>query len=321
MSVDKQILEFSDVLTAHKRIRYKTLRTPVLYETPLDLTARAKIFLKCENSQRAGAFKFRGAWNAAMQLNPNEQSKGIIAYSSGNHAQAVALCGQLLQIKTTIVMPENAPHIKKVSTEKYGADIVLYNPERDRREKVAMELINEHGYTLLPPFDHPHIIAGQGTAALELFDSIGELDALLIPCGGGGLLAGSALAASARSPKCRVIGVEPVLADDAMRSFRSGQLQYAVNPPTIADGARTESLGEIPFNLIRSLVTDIVTVSEQAIIDAVRYAFLHLKQVVEPTGALAIAALLSGAVEERGRVGVVISGGNIDPEVMTMCLK
>jgi threonine dehydratase len=210
---------------------------------------------------------------------------------------------------------------KRSATENYGARIFSYNPEQARREEVAAKLIDQGGLILVPPFDHPQIVAGQGTAALELFDSVGALDILLVPCGGGGLLAGSALSAAMRSPDCQVIGVEPELAGDAARSFQSGKLHRVVNPPTIADGTRTESLGQIPFDLIRSLVTNIVTVPEQTIVDAVRYAFFNLKLVVEPSGALGIAALLSGAISATGRVGILISGGNIDAEVMTHCLN
>lgn len=321
MATSESILKFSDVLAAHERMRFQVLQTPILYGTPLDQDTGRKVFLKCENVQRGGAFKFRGAWNTVSQLTDAQRSSGIIAYSSGNHAQAVAICGELFQTKTTIVMPENAPAIKRSATEARGANIVLYDPKRERREDLAMQLIDANGYALVPPFDHPHIVAGQGTAALELFDSVGELDMLLVPCGGGGLLAGSALAASVRSPHCRVIGVEPELADDAMRSFHSGQIERIANPTTIADGARTEALGEIPFNIIRKLVTDIVTVSEQAITDAVKYAFFELKQVLEPTGALGIAAILSQQVPNSERVGIVISGGNVDPDIISMCLK
>jgi threonine dehydratase len=312
---------FKDVLTAQERIRGKSIKTPVLSKTALDTLVGSNVFLKCENLQRAGAFKFRGAWNAMVQLTPEEQSCGVISYSSGNHAQAVALCGRLLGIETTIVMPENAPHTKRTATEEYGAHVISYNPEQNRREEVAEKLIYQHGFALVPPFDHPHIVAGQGTAALELFDSVEHLDMLLVPCGGGGLLAGSALSASVCSPSCQVVGVEPDLADDAAQSFRSGRLHRVLNPPTIADGVRTECLGQIPFDLIQKLVTDIVTVPEKAIVDAVRYAFFHLKLVIEPSGALGIAALLSGAITTAGSVGVLISGGNIDSLVMADCLN
>jgi threonine dehydratase len=320
MNSDQQAPQFADVLAAQERIRGQALQTPVLLGTALDEVVKAKVFLKCENLQRVGAFKFRGAWNTMVQLTDDERSNGVIAYSSGNHAQAVALCGKLLGIKTTIVMPDNAPQTKQDATKRYGASIVSYNPEEARREEVTAKLIDQRGFTLVPPFDHPHIIAGQGTAALELFDTVGTLDTLLVPCGGGGLLAGSALSADIRSPLCQVIGVEPELADDAARSYRSGRLHRVVNPPTIADGARTESLGKIPFNLIKRLVADIVTVPEQAIIDAVRYAFFNLKLVVEPSGALGVAALLSGAVSATGRIGILVSGGNIDTQVITECL-
>jgi threonine dehydratase len=271
--------------------------------------------------QRVGAFKFRGAWNAMSQLTESARQKGVVTHSSGNHAQAIALCGKLLDIPTTIVMPNNAPRLKRNATAAHGATIIDYDPAHKRREEISANLAKTHGYTLVPPFDHPHVIAGQGTAALEMLEDQDDLDLLLVPCGGGGLLSGSALSARHLAPQCRVIGVEPMMADDAARSFRSGKIERVSNPNTIADGTRTESLGKITFALIRQNVDDIVTVPEDAIKEAVRLLFRLGKLVVEPSGALGLAALLSSAVPTHGRIGIMISGGNIDDQCMTELLR
>ncbi|MBO69166.1 MAG: pyridoxal-5'-phosphate-dependent protein [Acidiferrobacteraceae bacterium] len=313
--------QFLDVLSARDRITGSAIITPVLSDTALDISGGNKIFLKCENFQRAGAFKIRGAWNAMAKISDMEKSRGVITYSSGNHGQAIALCGKMLGISTTVVMPKNAPINKRLATTNFGANIHSYDPNSEKREDVTGELIAKYGFKLIPPFDHPDIIAGQGTCALELIDSVGHLDFLLIPCGGGGLLSGSAISSHELLPTCKVIGVEPELADDAARSFRSGIIETIHNPNTIADGTRTESLGEIPFTLIQSFVSDIVTVSEEAIVDAVRYAFNKLKLVVEPSGALGLAALLSGTLPLSGRIGIIISGGNIDPQMLNDCIN
>jgi threonine dehydratase len=281
----------------------------------------AKVYLKCENFQRVGAFKFRGAYNAMSQLSDNDIKRGVITHSSGNHAQAIALVGRLLGIQTTIVMPDDAPANKRAATEAYGANIVEYNVQEDAREKISEDLERKNGYVLIPPYDHVDIVAGQGTAALELLEEVKSLDMLLVPCGGGGLLSGSAIAAKNMSPECRVIGVEPELADDATRSFQTGTLHTVKNPPTIADGTRTPSLGEqVTFPLVLKYVDDMQTVSEEAIIAAVQFLFYRMKLVVEPSGALGVAALLSGSVRSQGRVGVIISGGNIDGPTMKMIL-
>ena len=243
-----------------------------------------------------------------------------MTYSSGNHAQAVALVGSLLGIQTTVVMPNDAPKTKRVATEEYGATVIDYDPRETTREQVAKALEIEHGYTMIPPFDHPEVIAGQGTAALEMFLELKSLDMLLAPCGGGGLLSGSAIAAKHYAPSCRVIGIEPELADDATRSFQTGVLQSVHNPPTIADGTRSSSLGKLTFPLIMKYVDDMKTVSEQSIIEAVQFLFYRMKLVVEPSGALGIAALLSRSVIPKGRVGVIISGGNIDGPTMLKIL-
>ncbi len=312
---------FEDVASARERLVGVAHRTPVATSTTLDELCGARVFLKCENLQRVGAFKIRGAYNAISRLSEDEKRRGVLAFSSGNHAQGVALAGRLLGVATTIVMPASAPAAKRAATAGYGAEVVLYDSAKHDREQVTAEINRERGLVLIPPYDHPHVIAGQGTAALELCEEAGPLDVLLTPCGGGGLLSGSALAARTASPGCRVIGIEPELADDATRSFRTGVLQTVSNPPTIADGTRTPSLGRLTFPLVRELVADMRTVSEQAIMDAVRFLFFRLKLVVEPSGALPVAALLSGAVREPGaRIGVILSGGNVDGEVMAALL-
>jgi threonine dehydratase len=268
-----------------------------------------------------GAFKFRGAFNAISQLTDVEKARGVITYSSGNHAQAVALVGQLLGIKATIVMPDNAPVTKRAATEGYGAVVVEYNPDEADRREVAEKIAAEHGYVIVPPYDHEQIVAGQGTAALELLQDLKALDYLLVPCGGGGLLSGSAIAAKGLYSACKVIGIEPELADDATRSFHTKILHTVKNPPTIADGTRTPSLGKITFPLVLHYVDDMCTVSEQAIIEAVQFLFYRMKLVVEPSGALGIAALLSRVVAVTGRVGVIISGGNVDAVTMVTILN
>lgn len=312
---------FELVRAASKRLRGHAHITPIMSSRTLNQRVGAEVYLKCENFQRVGAFKFRGAYNAMSQLSDNDRKRGVITHSSGNHAQAIALVGKLLGIQTTIVMPDDAPAIKRAATEAYGARIVEYNLQEAAREKISEELERKHGYVLIPPYDHVDIVAGQGTAALELFEEVKSLDMLLVPCGGGGLLSGSAIAAKEMAPECRVIGVEPELADDATRSFQTGKLHTVKNPPTIADGTRTPSLGEeVTFPLVLKYVDDMQTVSEDAIIAAVQFLFYRMKLVVEPSGALGVAALLSGSVRSQGRVGVIISGGNIDGPTMEMIL-
>jgi threo-3-hydroxy-L-aspartate ammonia-lyase len=304
---------FDEIVAAAARLEGVAHRTPVLTSSTAREITGADAFFKCEGFQRAGTFKFRGAYNALARLTPEQRRHGVLTYSSGNHAQALALAGRLLGVPTTIVMPSNAPAVKQSATRSYGGEVVLYDPETSRREDLGRRLAGERGLILIPPFDHPHVIAGQGTAAKELFDEVGSLDLLLVPCGGGGLLSGCALAAEALSPGCRVVGVEPERADDAVRSFRTRTLQTVDNPDTIADGARTSSLGALTFPLVLAHVHDMVTVSEEAIVRAMAFLWGRMKVVVEPTGALAAAALLEGVVPARGaRVGVILSGGNVD---------
>jgi threonine dehydratase len=307
------MVSFEDVQQAAQRLNGVAHLTPVATSRTLDARLGAKLFLKCENLQRAGAFKFRGAYNAVARLTPAERARGVLTYSSGNHAQATALACRLLGAQATIVMPENAPAAKRRATEGYGARIVAYDPTREKREQVAERLRREGDPVLIPPYDHADVIAGQGTAARELFGEVGALDLLLVCCGGGGLLSGSALAARALVPGCRVVGVEPELADDATRSFRTGVLQSVSNPPTIADGARTPSLGTLTFPLVRQNVDDMATVSDDDLVRAMRFVWERMKLVVEPTGVLGLAAALSGRVDVRGqKVGVILSGGNVD---------
>jgi threonine dehydratase len=307
------MVTYEDIEAAARRITGIAQVTPVMTSRSLDERLGARVFLKCESFQRAGAFKFRGAYNAISRLSEADRRRGILTYSSGNHAQAVALASKLLGAAATVVMPADAPAAKRKATEGYGARVVAYDPAREDREEVARRLQAEGDPVLIPPFDHPDVVAGQGTSAAELFGEVGALDLLLVPCGGGGLLSGSAIAAKRLSPGCRVIGVEPEEADDATRSFRTGTLHTVRNPRTIADGARTPSLGKITFPLVREHVDDMVTVSDTDILRAMRFLWERMKLVVEPTGALGLAAAWRGAVDVAGkRVGVIVSGGNVD---------
>jgi len=315
--MDKTIEElFGMVKDAAARLRGVAHVTPVMTSRMLNDFLGAEVFLKCENFQRIGAFKFRGAYNAMSRLSADQRSRGVITFSSGNHAQAVALVGKLLGIRTAVVMPQDAPVIKRAATEAYGAKVILYDPQQRSREAIATELQQQHGYTMIPPFDHIDVLTGQGTSALELCEQVGGIDMLFVPCGGGGLLSGCAIAAKGTNPGCRVVGVEPEVADDAARSFASGTLQTVQNPPTIADGTRTPSLGRITFPLVLRFVDAMSTVSEEAIKEAVRVLFYRLKLVVEPSGALGLAALLSGKAQAKGRAGVILSGGNVDGPTM-----
>jgi threonine dehydratase len=310
-----EYVTFEDIVTAGERIAGVAHRTPVVTSRLLDAACGNRLFLKCENFQRAGAFKFRGAFNAVSQLSQAAREAGVITYSSGNHAQALALACQLTGMRATVVMPQTAPPQKLAATRDYGAQIVLYDPQVASREVIAQELAARHGYVVIPPYDHPHIIAGQGTAAKELLEELAPdgLDYLFVPCGGGGLLSGCAVAAKHLCPACKVIGVEPEAGDDATRSFKTGVLHTVHNPDTIADGARTPSLGHYTFPLIRRYVDDMLTVSDEDLIRTLHFVWTRLKLVVEPTGALGLAALFSRRYPLSGkRVGVIISGGNAD---------
>jgi len=304
---------WADVQSAARILEGKAHRTPVLTSRTVDRLTSARVFFKCENLQRGGAFKFRGAYNALHHLGGDEKRRGVIAYSSGNHAQAVAIAGSLLGVPAVIVMPADAPQVKIEATRGYGAEVVLFDPAREDRMAIARELATARGLTLVPPFDHPHVVAGQGTAAKELIEETGPLDVLLVPCGGGGLLSGCAIAARALAPEAAVIGVEPSLGDDVVRSFRSGVIQRVDYPATIADGARTSAPGEITFPLIMHYVADMLTVDDEALLRTLWFVWERLKIVVEPTGVLGVAALLEGRLDARGkRVGVILSGGNAD---------
>jgi threonine dehydratase len=303
------MVSFDDIARAHERIKPQAKRTPVLTSATVDALTGASVFFKCENFQRMGAFKFRGAFNALSQL---KDSKGVVAFSSGNHAQAVALSGKILGIKTVIVMPHDAPQVKLDATRGYGAEVVQYTRHEDR-ETLAGKLAAERKLTMIPPFDHPHIIAGQGTAAKELVEDAGPLDLLLVPCGGGGLLSGCSIAAKHLAPKCRVVGVEPAAGDDATQSFVKKRLISIAVPDTIADGARTPSLGKLTFPIVLRYVDDMLTVTDTELTRAMFFLWERMKIVVEPTGALAFTALFTGKVSVKNlRVGVVLSGGNVD---------
>ncbi|TAE08273.1 MAG: threo-3-hydroxy-L-aspartate ammonia-lyase [Oscillatoriales cyanobacterium] len=312
---DKNALQvcFADVEAAAKRLQGKAFKTPVLTSQTVNKQTHSQVFFKCENFQRTGSFKFRGACNALMQLSEAQKHNGVVTFSSGNHAQAIALAAQLLSIPATVVMPADAPKVKQEATRGYGAEIVLYDRTRNSREDLTAQIAREQHFTIIPPYDDARVIAGQGTAAMELIAEVGELDLLLVCCGGGGLLSGCAIAAKTLSPQCKVIGVEPEQADDAARSFRTKTLQTVSNPDTIADGARTPSLGKLTFPLVLHYVDDMATVSEAQIRNTMFFMWERMKIVVEPTGVLAAAALLSGVVKaENSRVGVIVSGGNVD---------
>ena len=303
---------YGDIGAASTRLDGVVHCTPVERSRTLDQRIGAEAVLKCENFQRTGAFKIRGAYNALSLLPEEDRRRGVLTFSSGNHAQAAALAGRLLGIDVAIIMPSDAPVAKLEATRSYGGDVILYDRHETTREELSAALAEKTGRTVVPPYDHPHIVAGQGTVAKELFDDVGELDLLLVPCGGGGLLSGCALSADVLSPGCRVIGIEPEEAADAAASFHTGQLHRVDDPETIADGARTPFLGRVTFPLIRRYVHDMVTVSDGAVIRAMRFLFERMKLVVEPTGALALAALLEQKVPRADRIGVIISGGNVD---------
>lgn len=304
---------FQDVLDAAQGLRGQANRTPVMRSRMLDGQTGAQWFFKCENLQRAGAFKFRGAFNALSRLTPAQAQAGVVAYSSGNHAQAVALAGQVLGIRTTLVMPQDAPALKVAATRGYGGEIHFYDRYQEDREALARQYVEEQGKTLIPPYDHPHVIAGQGTAALELFEEVGALDDLFVPVGGGGLIAGSVLAARGRSPACRIWGVEPRAGDDARQSLHSGRIVHIAPPQTIADGAQTQHLGQYTFAIIQSGVEDILTATDAELVASMCFFFERMKWVVEPTACLAHAGAMKKVAQlQHRRIGVILSGGNVD---------
>ncbi len=309
-----------EVRLAAERLAPWAHRTPVLTSRTLDGRCGGSVFLKCENFQRVGAFKFRGAMNAVLQLTDAERAAGVVTHSSGNHGQALAMAGQLVGVPACIVMPRTAPGVKRAATEGYGARVVTCEPTLADREATVARLVGEHGYALIHPFDDWRVIAGQGTAAWELIDQAGPLDLVLCPVGGGGLLAGTALAVKGKLPKCHVIGVEPEAADDARRSLLAGAILPSNDPKTVADGLRT-SLGERPFSVIRRQVDAIVTATEAEVIDAMRFVWERLKIIVEPSGAVPVAPVLGGKLPVRGlRVGIILTGGNVDLDPMFQAL-
>jgi threonine dehydratase len=304
---------YDDVVQAAARISGVANRTPVLTSRTVDADFGAEVFFKCENMQRMGAFKFRGAYNALAQFTPEQRSRGVVAFSSGNHAQAIALAAQLLGMPATIVMPHDAPAAKVAATKGYGGNVVVYDRYKEDREQIGRALAERDGLTLIPPYDHPDVIAGQGTAAKELFEETGPLDALFVCLGGGGLLAGSALSTRALAPGCKVYGVEPEAGNDGQQSFRSGAIVHIDTPTTIADGAQTQHLGNYTFPIIARNVDDILTVPDDDLVQCMRFFAERMKMVVEPTGCLGFAAARRMKAALRGkRVGILVSGGNID---------
>jgi threonine dehydratase len=306
-------LTFSDIQSAAARIAGIAHRTPVLTSRTADAATGAQLFFKCENFQRAGAFKFRGACNALARFTPEQRAAGVLTYSSGNHAQAIALAASLSGMKAAIIMPHDAPALKVAATKGYGAEVIVYDRYQENREDIGRRLAAERGMTLIPPYDHPDVICGQGTAAMELFEETGPLDLLLVCLGGGGLLAGSAISSRALSPHCRVIGVEPEAGNDGQQSLRRGEVVTIAVPNTIADGAMVTHLGVHNFDVIQRSVDDIVTVSDAQLVETMKFFAERMKMMVEPTGCLGAAAAMHGAVDVAGKkVGIIISGGNVD---------
>jgi threo-3-hydroxy-L-aspartate ammonia-lyase len=322
MAATISTVSFDDVRAAAERLRGVAHRTPVLTSRTLDACTGSRVLLKCENFQRMGAFKFRGAYNRIARLAAHERSRGVVAFSSGNHAQGVALAAQLLGAPAVIVMPEDAPTAKVAATRAYGAEIVFYDRARMNRADLAAAIARERDATLVPPYDDPIVIAGQGTVAYELLEDVPDLDALVISLGGGGLTAGCAIAASALRPGIAIWGVEPQGGDDFRRSLARGERVSIPLPQTIADGLQTQMPGELTFPIVQALCAGVAVVSDDQLRSAMRFAFERLKIVVEPSGAAALAALLHGAVDLRGkRVGVVITGGNVDPAVFAAAIR
>ncbi|KVZ81785.1 threo-3-hydroxy-L-aspartate ammonia-lyase [Burkholderia ubonensis] len=315
MTTTFELPTFADVEAAATRIAGIAHRTPVHTSRTLNQLIGADVFVKCENFQRMGAFKFRGAFNALSRFSPEQRKAGVVAFSSGNHAQGIALSAQILGIPATIVMPHDAPASKIAATKGYGADVVVYDRYAEDREAIGRRLADEQGLTLIPPYDHPDVLAGQGTAAKELFDEVGALDALFVPMGGGGLLSGTALSTRALAPQCELYGVEPEAGNDGQRSLRSGQIVHIDTPKTIADGAQTQHIGNYTFAIIKRDVNDILTASDADLVNAMKFFATRMKMIVEPTGCLGLAAALNAKESLKGkRVGIIVSGGNIDLE-------
>ena len=305
--------DYNDVAAAAERIADYANKTPVMTSRTVNEEFGAEVFFKCENFQRMGAFKFRGAMNALRQFTPQQRAAGVVTFSSGNHAQAIALSAKLLGIPATIIMPHDAPAAKVAATKGYGGKVINYDRYTEDREKIGRDLAEKQGLTLIPPYDHPHVIAGQGTATKELIEEVGQLDALFVCLGGGGLLSGSALAARHLSPDCIVYGVEPEAGNDGQQSFRSGKIVHIDTPKTIADGAQTQHLGNYTFQIIQQNVNDILTVSDAELVASMKFIAERMKIVVEPTGCLGFAAARARKAELRGKkIGIIISGGNVD---------
>ncbi|WP_062478485.1 threo-3-hydroxy-L-aspartate ammonia-lyase [Variovorax boronicumulans] len=308
-----QLPTYDDVIAAAARLEGHAHRTPVLQSTTANERWGAQFFFKCENFQRMGAFKFRGAFNALSKFDAAQRKGGVIAFSSGNHAQAIALSARLLSMPAVIVMPKDAPAAKVAATKGYGAEVVMYDRFTEDREALTKRLAQERGMTMIPPYDHPDVLTGQGTAVKELIEETGPLDHLFVCLGGGGLLSGSALSARALSPACKVYGVEPEAGNDGQQSLRAGKIVHIETPKTIADGAQTQHLGEYTFGIIKKDVDDIFTVTDEQLVEAMRFFAERMKMVVEPTGCLAFAGAIAAAKAIEGqRVGIVISGGNVD---------
>lgn len=304
---------YKDVAEAHQRIQPYLNKTPILTSRTINELTGAQFYFKCENFQRMGAFKFRGAMNALSQFNDQQRKNGVVTFSSGNHAQAIALSAKLLGIPATIIMPEDAPKAKIEATKGYGGHVLTYNRYTENREEIGQQLAQKKGLTLIPPYDHPHIIAGQGTVAKELFDEVGELDMLFVPLGGGGLLSGSLLSTKALSPQCKIYGVEPLAGNDGQQSLRKGEIIHIDTPKTIADGAQTQHLGNYTFEIIRNNVDDILTATDEELISAMQFYAQRMKIIVEPTGCLSLAATHQFGGKLKGKkIGIIISGGNVD---------
>ncbi len=304
---------YKDVTEAHQRILPYLNKTPVLTSRTINELTGAQFYFKCENFQRMGAFKFRGAMNALSQFTAEQRKNGVVTFSSGNHAQAIALSAKLLGIPATIIMPEDAPKAKMEATKGYRGRVITYNRYTEDREEIGQQLAQKEGLTLIPPYDHPHIIAGQGTAAKELFDEVGALDMLFVPLGGGGLLSGSLLSTKALSPDCKIFGVEPLAGNDGQQSLRKGEIIHIDTPKTIADGAQTQHLGNYTFEIIRNHVNDILTATDEELILAMQFYAQRMKIIVEPTGCLSLATALQFGDKLKGKkIGIIISGGNVD---------